>query len=442
MIGVRSRVGLELANAMPPRISLMFPSILGILTILTSLGGLVAWSCVGSIASAVVIPGIVVVDTGRKFIQHLDGGVVQSLEVREGQEVKASQVLMRLDSAVIDIAATSLERLLALNVATESRLHAEQDGDAQPRFPNEITFIPTPVWDAAKQEQVRLFTTRHRSLQTKITSLKSDGDEAGVLAVSVESQISAQELRLSLTREELSHAVSLAVSGFGTRQRVLEVTRSIAELQGELSNLRSREADARQSVSHNKMQELQASATFQEDAALDLQQTLRDQAELLLKLRTVHQQKVALELRAPVAGKVVNLAVHTVGGVIGPGTTVMELVPDSDPLVLEAKMRPDDIEGVVVGLPINVRLVGVGDQQLPRLAGSVTRVSADRIDDTVHGNSFFNVRAEVAQAELRKLGTHELRAGMPITLMIKKGQQSPLAYLTQPIVSFFSRPLR
>ena len=442
MTDFRNLAECDLMSATIQRASLAFPSAIGMLTIFVSLGGLLIWSFAASIASAIVVPGTVVVDTGRKFVQHIDGGTVKSVDVKEGQEVKAGQVLMKLDSTVVDIAAESLEQLLALNVATEARLHAEQDGSLQPNFPNHVPYIREAVWRAVKQEQMKLFVARQRSLTNKILSLRGDGEEAAAVAGSVESQIGSQELRLSLTRQELSHAFSLARSGFGTRQRVLEVTRSIAELQGELANLRSKEADARQLVMHDKMQELQTSTNFQEDAGLDLQQAQRDQAELLLKLRTVHQQKAALELTATVAGKVVNLAVHTVGGVVGAGMTVMEIVPDGDPLVLEAKLRPDDIEGVVVGLPINVRLLGIGDQQLPRLAGVVTRVSADRIEDNVHGSSFFNVRAEVSQTELKKLGSHELRAGMPVSLMIKKGQQSPIAYLTLPLITFFSRPLQ
>ena len=441
MINLSSRAGIGLVDVPSLRTSLMLPFVIGCLAIMLSLGGLLAWSCVATIASAVVVPGVVVVDTGRKFVQHLDGGIVESVDVKEGQEVRAGQVLMRLDSAVIDIAADSLERLLALNIATEARLQAEQNGDTQPAFPNEPLYVNRSTWQAVTRDQMKLFSTRQHSLENKIISLRSDGAEAASVAETIGRQIASQELRLNLTRQELLHAASLAKLGFGTRQRVLEVTRSVAELQGEMASLQSKEADARQLVTHDRLQELQASAAFQEDAGLDLQQAQRDQAELLLKSRTVHQQKAALQLKAPVAGKVVNLAVHTVGGVIGAGVTVMELVPDDDPLVLEAKIRPDDIEGIVVGLPIEVRLLGVDDQQLPRLPGLVTRVSADRIEDAVHGNSFFSVRAEVAQAELKKLGSHELRAGMPITLMIKKGQQSPLGYLTSPLIKFFARPL-
>ena len=442
MINIRSSAQLNLVNTSTSRTSLVGPSAVGVITILASLGGLLAWSFTASIASAIVVPGMVVVDSGRKFIQHLDGGMVKSVDVREGEEVKAGQVLISLDSTVIDIAAESLERLLALNVAAEARLNAEQDENSQPEFPTQVPYIPWSIWEAVKHEQMKLFIARQSSLTNKILSFQSDGEEAAAVAGTIVSEITSQEVRLSLTRQELSHAISLAESGFGTRQRVLEVTRSIAELQGELANLHSKEADARQLVTHDKMQELQTKATFREDAGLDLQQAQRDQAELILKLRTVHQQKASLELKATVAGKVVNLAVHTVGGVVGAGMTVMELVPDGDPLVLEARVRPDDIEGIVVGLPIDVRLLGVGDQQVPRLSGLVSRVSADRIEDNVHGNSFFNVRAEVSQNELRKLGSHEVRPGMPISLMIKRGQQSPLAYLTLPLVNFFSRPLR
>ena len=117
-------------------------------------------------------------------------------------------------------------------------------------------------------------------------------------------------------------------------------------------------------------------------------------------------------------------------------------MPDDDTLVLEAKVRPDDIEGVRLGSPVDVRLLGFNGQRLPRIVGSVTRISADRIEDPVHGTPFFRVRAEVNRDNLAKMGLHEFRAGLPITLMIREGQQSPLAYLTMPLLAFFSRPLR
>ncbi len=442
MDGITQPVSLEHSSQSTLDVSLRLPVLFGSLAVLGSLGGLIIWSYMAIIASAIIVPGVVVVDSGRKSVQHVNGGTIKSIEVHEGQEVKAGQVLIRLDPDNLEFAYESLERLLAINVASESRLHAEQDGLREISFLNQPEFVSSSEWLNAKGEQVRLFSMRQTSLKVKVQTLRSDGLEALSVSDDVKDQASLQKTRILLTQQELANAELLARSGYGTRQRVLEVKRSVAELESELSSLQSKEVDTEQTFAHDCLAARQIVSSFAEDAGSDLQQVERDHADLLLKIRTLRQEMAGLDMKAPVSGRVVNIGVHTIGGVVIAGSTALEIVPDGDALVLEAKVRPDDIEGVTLGSPVDVRLTGFNGQRLPRIVGSVTRISADRIEDPVHGTPFFRVRAEVNRDNLGKMGLHEFRAGMPITLMIREGQQTPLAYLTSPLIAFFTRPLR
>ena len=329
-----------------------------------------------------------------------------------------------------------------MNVGAQLRLRAEQDDSNLVSFPRQINDVDKVIWMEAERDQNKLFQARRASLTARNDTLKSDGDEAALVVESIDEQVEAQRVRINLTEQELATARSLAQSGYDTRHHVLEISRSLAEYQIELASLHSRELDARQNTEHDRLEAVQANASFSENAGVDLQQAQREYADLSLKMKSVSQQMAALKVRAPVSGRVVNLAVHTVGGVVGAGATILELVPENDPLVLEADVRPDDIDNVIVGLPVDIRLAGFNGQKLPRLRGTVTRVSADRLEDPVRGAAFFRIRAEVGQEGLAEMGIHELKAGMVVTLMIEKGHQTPIDYLVSPLMMFFTRALK
>ena len=431
-------------NSVGPQVtsSLRWPLLIGVIATIVSIGGLIFWSYVATISSAVIVPGTVVVDSGRKYIQHISGGTVKSIDVYDGEEVKAGQVLICLDTVALDTVYGSLERLVAINVGAQIRLRAEQDNANFVLFPRQIADVDVLIWTEAKQEQIKMFEARRASLVAKNDTLKSDGKEAALVVKSIDEQIGAQRVRIDLTEQELATAESLAQSGYDTRHHVLEISRSLAEYRIELASLHSRELDAQQNTEHDRLEALQAIASFSESAGADLQQAQREYADLSLKMKSIAQQVAALKVRTPVSGRVVNLAVHTIGGVVGAGATILELVPENDPLVLEAEVRPDDIDNVVVGLPVDIRLAGFDGQKLPRLRGRVTRVSADRLEDPVRAAGFFRIRAEVGPEGMADLGSHELKAGMVVTLMIKKGQQTPIEYLLSPLTTFFTRALR
>ena len=422
-------------------ISLWSPLLMGLSAIFCSIGGLILWSCLATISSAVIVPGAVVVESGRKYVQHLTGGVLTDINVHDGQEVAKGQILMRLDRAPLELASKSLERLLAINIATIARLQAEQLGQSIITFPEQIADVTVGLRHEADKEQERIFEARRLSIAVKRLTFESDAKEAVIVAAWINNQIAAQTTRIVLTEKELASAVLLARSGYGTWQRVTDINRVLAELQGEMANLNSKKVDALHTYEHDTLEERQVSASFAESAGSELQQAEREKAELSVKLMTIQQQLATSDIRAPVAGLVVNMAFHTIGGVVGPGVTVLEIVPESDSLVLEANIRPDDMEDVSLGLPADIRLSGIGSERLLRLVGVVTRISADRLEDPIKATPFFRVRVEVPKSSLQDEAARRLRAGLAVTLMIRKGQQAPLAYLMSPLIGFFTRSL-
>ena len=415
------------------------PILAGFAAVAIGAGSLVVWSCTTSITSSTVVPGVVVVDTGRKAIEHLLGGTVESVMVKEGQEVVAGQPLARLNTKSYDVAIDSLQALLASNINQQARLECEEHGCKTPFFPEHVDIIDDNSLKQARSVQESLFLARRNSLENRVEAAQVDEARSQIMSKNVDAEIEAETMKISLTRAELRVAGMLAREGNGTRQRVIEVARAVAELQGELSGLQAQEANLQHDVMHEQLEVIRLRSVFYENAAFDLQQADRDHEELTAKLKTELQERDSCLIVAPVAGRVVNLALHTIGGVVAPGAPLLEIVPTNDDLVLDAKVRPSDIENITPGVPADIRLPGMVGQRMPRLIGHVVNVSADRLEDPQGGQGFFRVRVVVSPENRVKMGSYELKAGADVTVMIRKGEQPPLDYLVSPLAAFFGR---
>ncbi len=433
---------LVLLNAISSKpTSLRMPAMLGLVSILASVGGLSTWSCVATLASAVIVPGTVVVETGRKSIQHQDGGVIKSIDVIEGEHVAAGQSLVTLDGNELHIASDTLRRLLAMNTAERLRLAAERSGSDKLDLPSDAAEPGAEPFREITDDERRLFQARRASLESKIHTLISDGEAATQTAANIDTQIRLQRTRVILMREELEEDQRLLNTHDASRQHVLEITRSLAELGGETEELISRADEARQRVKHNRLEALRTAAAFMESVDTDMQEAKKARLELVEKLNTVSEQIARLHIITPVSGRVVNLSVHTVGGVVAAGVTLLEIVPDHDPLQVEAEIRPEDVDNVVAGMPATISLTGFIGQKLPRLNGVVVRVSADRVDDPTKAIAFFRVGIAIPLRALSLLGSHPLRPGEAVTVMLCNGKQTPLQYLLSPVLSFFSKAM-
>lgn len=427
----------------PFSVSFWGPLRIGLLALGCTLGALTLWSVLTSIASATIASGTVVVDSSRKIIQHADGGIVSTIHVREGQVVSAGQVLITLDESRLIIPLRMLKSQIALSVAQEARLIAERSAAPEVQFALEQAGVKLSDYPEIVADQTHLFRSRRDAFNSRIEVLRNECEQARAVLAGLRQQIVTQELRLRLTNDELGAAISLEQDGYGTKYRVREVRRGQAELAGDLAALLSRARETEARIQHSELEMVRVRTGFIEAVETDLQQLRRDRFELLQRLETVEDQVKRLEITAPVTGTVVDLAIHTVGGTVAPGAQLLEIVPKDDPLVIDAQVRPEDIENIHPGLAVEVRMPGFEGRHLPLLTGTVVMVSADRLWDRSPGSApFFQVRVQLDDQAIRHLASSKLRPGVPVDLMILTGEQSPIEYLTGPLARFFRRAMR
>ena len=422
--------------------SLSKPTLAGWVAILIAFGGIGVWSCTAPLASAIITTGTVVVESDHKIVQHPDGGVIGALYVHDGDQVVAGQPLLTLDDARLAEARSTYRSQLATNVARRARLWAERNQENNVVFPEQASGLVLSEFADTVANQRYLFRARHSALDSKIAALAVEGQEASADLSGLHQQIVAQMTRLQLTETELGNAEGLAHSGFGTRQRVLEISRARAELQSGIAALASQVSEMEHRVERSRIEIERTRATFSEDVETELQQIDRETPEISEKLINTEDQLRRLKILAPVSGWVVNTAVHTVGGVIPPGMPILEVVPDNDRLLIEAQVKPSDALHLREGLAVDVRLEGLASKGLPRLTGHVTMVSADRISDRLRDTSFFVVRVALEGNLYHDLLAQKIKPGMPVDLMIYRGEQTLLSYLLEPMTSLFTKSLR
>jgi HlyD family type I secretion membrane fusion protein len=415
------------------------PGRIGLAAILLAVGALVTWSELAPIASAVIAPGVVVVENSRRVVQHADGGTVKSIVVQDGSHVREGDVLITLDDRRLATTKATIATMLELNHAQTERLRTERAGintADPPNLADEVTATQSVASEAAQ------FRARRNALIARVEAIRSERVQNEAALPGVQEQIRAQATRLRLTEVELSGAAELAKLGAGTRNRVLELAKIHAEIEGVLSGLRAREAELTLKVAHSALDVAKINSTFIEGVETELHGAQRERVELEDKLAQVNEQLGRTQITAPVSGTVVNLAIHTVGGVVSPGAVLMEIVPDNEKLVIESQIRPEDADGVHEDAAVDVRVSGAGSKRTKRLLGRVLSISADRLTDRLRGNSYFILRAEVPRLQFEEATERTLYPGMPVELFVNKGQKTIVEYLVSPITDFFARSFR
>ena len=430
--------------APPAPTSTRGPIVAGLLVAVVFIGGFLLWATLVPIASAVIAPGVVKVDSSRKTIQHLEGGIVSEILVRDGDQVEEGQVLVRLDKTRAGASLGVLQTGYDDALAQQARLFAERDGLAEIAFPEELL-------DRAQSGQVAeilrsqrsLFAARAESMQGQLDIIDQhiahlEEDIVGLLA-----QKKSKRDQISSIEEELEGLTRLLDRGMIDRNRVLVLQREKAELEGEFGEHTSQIAASKTSISEKKLEKFQLRKTFSEEVAVELrrvQADVFDFGERLLAARHVLEQT---EIRAPVSGVIVGRGVHTVGGVVAPGETLLELVPLNDNLIIEARVMPMDIDNIQTGLDAGVRLTAFNQRTTPELVGQVTYVSADILENERTGDIYFLSRVEVTETELARLGDDKtLQPGMTADVMIKTGSRTPADYLLEPLLVNFRKAWR
>jgi HlyD family secretion protein len=431
-----------------PRRAIRKLNLVGIAAILISVGGVGGWAATTHLAGAVIASGTLVVESNVKKVQHNTGGYVGEILVREGSEITEGQVLIRLDDtltrATLGIVQSQLDQFLA----KEGRLIAERDGEDQ------ITFAETllaRLQDAKVQRAIagerKLFESRRSVSDGKRSQLRERIAQTENEIRGLTAQQEAKASEIGFIAEELKGVADLFKLNLVTIVRYMALQRDQARLQGERGQFMADIARARGKIAETELQIIQLDHDFRTEVLRDLREAEARIAELQERVNAAQDELRHADIRAPQNGIVHQLAVHTVGGVIGKGETLMLVVPRQDALIIEAKVSPTDIDQIAVGAPVRVRVMAGNRRTAPQLEGVVTIVSADltREQPSAGGGeqkAYYIVRIALAQNEVKRLGELQLVPGMPVETYIRTTDRTPLDYLLKPLEEQIARTFR
>lgn len=415
----------------------------GVILAVVGFGGFGAWAALAPLSSAAIAPGVVTADSNRKSVQHLEGGIIAEILVREGQGVAAGQPLMRLDDLESRSTVTVLEEQLWSLLAQQARLSAERDGLEVMAVPPVLaTRAGHPVVSDILAGQERIFTTRRAALDGRAAVTRQRVAQLDAQIAALEAQRSAGRRQLVLIQEEVDAVSEIVAKGYERKSRLLGLMRQAAELDGNQGDLANRIAQAREGIAQAEQEMLGLRADRQSEVAAELRETQTRRAEIAEKLAAAQVRQTRRDLLAPESGTVVNLRHFAAGAVVAPGAAVLDLVPSDDALVIEARVNPMDIDIVHAGLPAKVVLTAFKTRTTPPIDGMVTRVSADALTDERSGQAYYAARVTVDATQLAALRDVHLQPGMPAETLIVTGERTLLTYLTQPIQDSFRKAFR
>jgi HlyD family secretion protein len=405
--------------------------------------GVGGWAGTTEIAGALIAQGSIVVDSNIKKVQHPTGGVVGKVFVQDGDRVKEGQILVQLDDTVTRANLAIVTKGLDELAARKARLEAERDGAAAITFPPDLLARQKdPAVATAIGNERKLFDLRRSAragqkaqLEQRIGQLK---DEITGLTAQLEAK--AQETKL--INKELEGVRDLYQKNLVPLTRVNSLERDAARLEGERGQLLASVAQAKGKVSETQLQIIQIDQDLSSEVAKDLREVDAKQGEYVERKVTAEDQLKRIDIRSPQDGVVLDSKVHTVGGVITAGDTIMQIVPASDQLQVEAKVNPRDIDQVQVGQAAVLRFEAFNLRTTPEINGTVTRVSADTTTDQRTGQSYYVIRIAMTKEEIARLGDVKLIPGMPVEAFVQTGDRTVLSYLIKPLQDQFNRAFR
>ena len=410
-----------------------------IFILLFGFGGI--WAATAPINGAAIAPGVVIVRSYSKTVQHLEGGIINDIFVENGARVEQGQPILEIDNtqplAQLEIANSRFAALRAL----ETRLISERDGLTSLTYTSDLLTRGIRAQEEANA-QIEIFRARQSSKQGAIEVLNQRVDQLesqkqGLLGL----QTSKALLSRSYT-EELEDVRELLRQGFSDKNRLRELERNVAQLDGEVAELVANIASTDVQVGESKLQILQLEKDFHNEVVTQL-------AEVQTQLNDIFEQITALEdvvsrttVRAPASGFVNGLQVHTIGGVIDPSMRIVDIVPDTEDLVIEAQVSPIDIDRVSIGQDATIRFSTFGSGTVPTVFGEVINLSAESLTNEATGFPYYLARVEVTEESLKELGNMTLLPGMPAEVFIATGSRTLLQYLFKPFSNAMARGLR
>lgn len=418
--------------------------IAGIVVVVLLAGGVGGWAASTQIAGALIAQGSIVVDSHVKKVQHPTGGVVGKLFVQDGDRVKANQVLVQLDDTVTRANLAVVTKGLDELSARKARLEAERDAANAISFPPDLLDRKSdPTVANAIANETKLFELRRSARLGQKAQLQQRISQLNDEITGLNAQLDAKSHEISLIAKELESVRELWRKNLVPISRVTSLERDSARLDGERGQLLASVAQARGKVTETQLQIIQIDQDLSSEVAKDLREVDSKYGELIERKVTAEDQLKRIFIRAPQNGIVLQSNVHTIGGVITPGEAIMLIVPETDKLMVEAKVNPRDIDQVQVGQATMLRFPEFNTRTTPEIKGTVLQVSADTTADQRTGQSYYTVRIGMPGEEIKELGKDvKLIPGMPVEAFVQTGERTVISYLTKPLVDQFMRAFR
>jgi len=417
--------------------------IVGLAVVVLLAGGLGGWASTAQISGALIAPGSVVVESNVKKVQHPTGGVVGELRARDGDVVKAGDVVVRLDDTVTKASLAIVTKNLDGLLARGARLEAEQRGLNKIVFPKTLLDrADDPDAKAVMASESKLFEVRVNGRAGQKSQLRERVTQLNEEIAGLTAQEKAKDQEIALVEKELVGVRDLYDKHLVQLTRLTTLERDLARLSGERAQYIASRAQAKGKITETELQIIQIDKDMISDVSKDLRETNDKIGEFVERKITAEDQLRRIDIRAPQDGMVLQSTVHTVGGVITAGDAIMLIVPQADDLQVEAKVNPQDIDKLQVGQKTLLRLSAFNQRTTPELNGVVTRVSPDVTTDQRTGQSYYTIRISMPPEEVARLGDVKLIPGMPVEAFVQTGDRTLISYLVKPLSDQLMRAFR
>ncbi len=406
--------------------------------------GFGTWSVLAPLKSAAIASGIVEPESSRKTIQHLEGGIVREILVKNGEQVLSGQVLIKLDDTKPRADFGSIRSQLWDAEASRARLVAEQLGDDRIEFPPALRSLAQKAvpLEAILSGQQKIFEARRRVTQSEIRIAHEKITQVQQEITGLTAQKEALAARSEIVRQQLDIIGSLLQKGLERKTTFLNLGQQKAALEGQLGETTAQISRAYQVISEAQANLVKIESDRQNEIAHSLRDAESQIMQLSDRLQSIDDQLARTDVKAPEAGVVVDLRIHTTGGVVGAGEPLLDLVPADDRLIVSARVRPEDINLVHPGLRAQVHLLPYNQRRVPLLKGEVAYVSADRLVDKLTSQPYYAATIRVTDEQITKIHEVEMVPGMPVQAFIETGQSSVALYMLRPLLDSFNRAFR
>lgn len=399
--------------------------------------GFLAWASLAPLDKGVPMSGAVAKESNRKAVQHLTGGTIEDILVKEGDSVKAGQVLVRMNGVQANSQAEVTRIQYFTARAVEARLIAERDGKSSVTFPAALASAKSdPRVAQVVSLQTQLFNSRQSALRSELGALDETVAGIKLQVIGTEASRDSKKEQLAILKEQLGNMRELAKEGYVPRARLLDLERTYSQIKGALSEDVGNIGRARRQIAEVGLKRNQRTQEFQREVRTQLSDIQKEADALGSRMEAEDFLVENIDVKAPVDGVVIGMEVFTRGGVVSPGFRMMDVVPTGDALIVEGQLPINLVDKVHAGLPVEFIFSAFNANSTPHIPGVVSTVSADRLTDPKSGIPYYKVNAKVTPEGLKLIGQHKLdvRPGMPVELFVKTGERTMMNYLFKPLI--------